>query len=191
MPRRMSVRPTASQTRTLAGNAIIAVPAHPAPDAGGGLHRRTDPNAIATGELDLYRIGRRRGWCHFDPIRRYQDRHKPSGRRDVRRVAVTLTPTEDQVGVDVILPRDNRHGSTRRQRCRHDLPLERFRPRPMPPSGTQTCVHYRRSGHFPPNRRHKGDQPPSRPASALGGPHRRDTLETLQLPSRRSSYLFW
>jgi hypothetical protein len=33
MPRRMSVRPTASHTRTLDGNAIISAPARPAPAA--------------------------------------------------------------------------------------------------------------------------------------------------------------
>ena len=33
MPRRISVRPTASHTRTLDGNAIIAAPARPAPAA--------------------------------------------------------------------------------------------------------------------------------------------------------------
>jgi hypothetical protein len=70
------------------------------------------------------------------------------GRRWRACLAIEATPAEHLVRVDVVLPRNHRNRSTRSQGRRHDLPLQRLRPTPMPPLPA-LCVHIRHRGHIP------------------------------------------
>ena len=79
----------------------------------------------------------------------------PKKRRIQRRfveLAVIVDPATD-IRVEhprQVVQRHERHGRSRRQRRRHNLSLERLRPRPIVPPHPQTCVHNRTCGHFSP-----------------------------------------
>jgi len=145
---------------------------------GSRLHTAPDPNAVAAGKLNLNGARARCGRRLAHPFRRHHYGHKLRHERPVRRFAVTLSPTENEIGVHIILPCHHRHRCPRRQRRRHDLTLERFRPRPMPPPDPQTCVHYLVRGHFRFDHRYESKQPASGVAATEGGPYRRDTQRT-------------
>ena len=93
----------------------------------GGFDVAMDPDPVAMRQVDLDEVGYGRRRRHDGPIRRHHLRHKLRRLR-VRLLAVAFAPGEDQVGVQIELSRHDRHRRPRRQRCRHELPLERLRP---------------------------------------------------------------
>ena len=121
------------------------------------LEIRAHTNEVGAGNFDGDHVadtgsGRRRSDAVGLQTNRYRDQPRPGlwwrrrrNRFDLR--PITLTPAENLVCVDVVAPRDNRNRRTRRQRCRHDLPLQRLRPS-LVSSPPAICVHICFCGHI-------------------------------------------
>jgi hypothetical protein len=112
MPRLMSVRPTASQTRTFEGTGIMPPLQHVehTPQC-----RRIDAAAeadtILAGKINLDRLRDRR-WLRDGKIlfRRKHHRDQLGSRWDGRRtrfIAIKLSPTEYLVRIHVVMPRNH------------------------------------------------------------------------------------
>jgi hypothetical protein len=109
-----------------------------------GLDTLADANTIPPGQPDLDPLAGA-GWCHpLRPIRLTLTGSKRSSAGSAAPIAPP--PGENLVGVHVAAPRHPRHRRARHQACRHNPPLQRPRPRSMPPS--LVCAHNRVRGHF-------------------------------------------
>ncbi len=107
----------------------------------GGLHTTGDPEAMAAGKLDLDDVGGGQWRCRVHSIRLDDYRHKLGYRRCDWPIAETLAPGKNLIGVDVVVPRNDRYRRPGCKRSRDDLSLEGFRPRPMSAPDPRTCVH--------------------------------------------------
>jgi hypothetical protein len=97
MPRRMPVRPTASQTRTPEGIGIIAAPARPAPVTATRPDSIADPNPITAGKLDLDQLilGCRRALDRS--IRRYRHPRQLKSRRFCQSGSIALSKAKASI----------------------------------------------------------------------------------------------
>src|SRR5664279_5684041 len=109
MPRLMSVRPTASQTRTFEGTGIIAAaPALEHTPQCFRIDAAADTDTILSGKINLDRLHDRRG-LRGDSIlfRRNHHRDQLRSRRDARHtrvIAIEPPPTEYLVRIHVVMP---------------------------------------------------------------------------------------
>ena len=98
MPRRISVRPTASQTRTPEGTGIIAAPTRRARGAALAHRSRSRPGHGTCRQHQSPDRRRSRRWLRDDRIRFRRDHHGDQlrsrlDRRPTRLVAIALSPT--------------------------------------------------------------------------------------------------
>src|SRR5450631_1562304 len=108
MPRRMSVRPTASQTRTPDGTGIIAAPVRRARAAVSAYRPAADEDTVPAGKINLDRLRDVRR-LRVDSILFRLDHHRDQSRsrrhgRRTRVVAIALPPTKYLVRIHLVMP---------------------------------------------------------------------------------------
>ncbi len=114
------------------------------------VEARSNTDTTIAAHLDLDRLGSR--W-HRLLIGRGRDSHRHQSRKRRRhRYLVDLVksaaPSENLVGIDVVLARHDLDRCARKDRRRNDLALQRLRPPLVATPLTVTCVHIRHCGHF-------------------------------------------
>ena len=134
MPRLMSVRPTASQTRTPREpeSSPLQHVEH-APDAcrSTPLPTRTRYRRPTSISISSARWPARGSACCSGVTVTGISWSPPA--RPVPAFAIALAPTEHLVRVHIVAPGNHRDRRARRKRRRNDLPLQRLRPRAVPP----------------------------------------------------------